>query len=475
MFKTLYNYYKIVSLASDIYRVNERTGVIDELSMLRLYELVRGGGCVCIKFFQWILPLLEIGHETNEPWFKILERIYDDCNIHGMEHTLGLFREENGYEFNERYELQDIVASGSIGQVYRIKEIYTGKILAMKVLHPNIARDILHFKIFSKVVLWIPRFKSLMLKYLPIDITGFIRDFEEQTSMITESRNMNMFLEAFSDSLSVYTIPKPISYTKNTLIMSYHESTKFDELECSEYQKSKIIRLLVIFMWNSHEHNMCHEDIHKGNWGVQLRPDNSISIVIYDYGLCTRLLGEETRFYSLIESVFVDNGDTTNGIDSDSVNGLVELTYICVKDIGYDITQRYIRKKFVDKSMLLGDAELYIKLMFELARDNNKLVDTHILKHFLVFSQLQSFIAKYYQVIQSPEQEINQSDSYRISIPDNYALCETENICKIYRDNCLKKLENTNTEYENLFLFTSETVKLNTDILRGIKQKIDSE
>ena len=228
-------------------------------------------------------------------------------------------------------------------------------------------------------------------------------------------------------------------------------------------------------MWNSHEHNMCHEDIHKGNWGVQLRPDNSISIVIYDYGLCTRLLGEETRFYSLIESVFVDNGDTTNGIDSDSVNGLVELTYICVKDIGYDITQRYIRKKFVDKSMLLGDAELYIKLMFELARDNNKLVDTHILKHFLVFSQLQSFIAKYYQVIQSPEQEINQSDSYRISIPDNYALCETENICKIYRDNCLKKLENTNTEYENLFLFTSETVKLNTDILRGIKQKIDSE
>ena len=41
--------------------------------------------------------------------------------------------------------------------------------------------DIWYFKIFSKIILWIPRFKKLLMNYLPVDISDFIKEFNEQT------------------------------------------------------------------------------------------------------------------------------------------------------------------------------------------------------------------------------------------------------------------------------------------------------
>lgn len=472
MFRTIYNYYKISNIVNILYNGYLENNTIDELNIIKLYDTVRRSGCVCVKFFQWILPIIEVNMKEIPGWFKILEKIYDNCIIHDKEHTLKIFKKEHGYDFNQRYELQYVIASGSIGQVYRIKEIYTDKILALKVLHPNVSKDILYFKIFSKIILWIPRFKKLLMDYLPVDISGFIKEFDEQTNMINEAQNMNMFLEAFSDSSHIYRIPKPISYTKNTLIMSYEESTKFEDYECSEYIKSKIIRLLVIFIWNSHRHNMCHEDIHKGNWGVKII-DNDIKIVIYDYGLCARLLGKKTELYSLLESIFVDNGDTNKDIDNNIINELIKLVDICLENVDINNIERFIKDKFRDKSLLLCDAKLYLKLLFECASKYEKFVNRDILKYILVFSQMQKYVDEYYKVIQFPEQEINQSDSYRISIPDNYALCKTYNICKKYQEHCLKKLDEKNESYDNMFLFTSESIKNNLDLLKNIKSNID--
>ena len=358
--------------------------------------------------------------------------------------------------------------------MYKIKEIYTDKILALKVLHPNVQKDIWYFKIFSKIILWIPRFKKMLMNYLPVDISEFIKEFDEQTDMINEAQNMNTYLEAFSDSSHIYRIPKPISYTKNTLIMSYEKSTKFEDLECSEYIKSKIIRLLVVFIWNSHRHNICHEDIHKGNWGVIII-DNDIKIVIYDYGLCARLLGKKTELYSLLESIFVDNGDTNKIIDNTVIDKLIRLVKICLENVEEKIIERFIEDKFKDKRLLLCDAKTYVKLLFDSAHYSKQIVNTSILKYILVFSQMQKFVDEYYSVIQYPEQEINQSDTYRISIPDNYTLCKSYNICEKYRNHCLKKLDEKDETYDSIFLFTSESIKSNLSLLKNIKKNIDEK
>lgn len=472
MFKTIYNYYRISNIVNNLYNSYLENNTIDELNIIKLYDTVRTSGCVCVKFFQWILPIIEVNMKEIPGWFKILEKIYDNCVIHDKEHTLNIFKKEHGYDFNERYELQDVIASGSIGQVYKIKEIYTDKILALKVLHPNVNRDILYFKIFSKIILWIPRFKELLLSYIPINISGFIDEFNEQTDMINESKNMNIFLESFSDSLHIYKIPKPISYTKNTLIMTYEPSTSFEDLECSEYIRSKVIRLLAIFFWNSHQHNVCHEDIHKGNWGVQLN-DNKIKLVIYDYGLCTRLLGENVMMFNLLQNIFVDNGDTNKNIDEKILRDMKDLIYMCLNNIEREIISDYIDSLFKDKSLLIPDSKVYIKMVFDCAKINKNLVNTSLLKLILVYSQLQKFIDEYYGIVQYPEQEINQSDSYRISIPDNYALCKTENICEFYRKDCLKKLDSKDEKYDNMFLFSSDSIKCNQEFLKNMIKKTD--
>ena len=474
MFRTIYNYYKISNIVRNLYNSYLENNTIDELNIIKLYDIIRNSGCVCIKFFQWILPLIEINFKEVPSWFKILEKIYDNCIIHDKEHTLNIFKKEHGYDFNERYELQNVIASGSIGQVYKIKEIYTDKILALKVLHPDVSRDIWYFKIFSKIILYIPRFKRLLMNYLPVDISDFIKEFNEQTDMINEAQNMNTYLEAFSDSSHVYRIPKPISYTKNTLIMTYEKSKKFEDLDCSEYIKSKIIRLLVIFIWNSHKHNICHEDIHKGNWGVRII-DNDVKIIIYDYGLCARLLGEKTELYLLVESVFVDNGDTSNDIDENVIKYLIKLVKICLENVDEKDIEGFIRDKFKNKSSLISDARLYVKLLFEYAHYSKQIINTSILKYILVFSQMQKFVDEYYSVIQYPEQEINQSDTYRISIPDNYTICKSYNICEKYRDHCLKKIDEKDENYDSMFLFTSESIKSNLSLLKNIKKNIDDK
>ena len=474
MFTTLYNYYKISNIVNILYNGYLENNTIDEINIIKLYDAVRKSGCVCVKFFQWVLPIIEVNMNDIPGWFKILEKIYDNCIIHDKEHTLEIFKKEHGYNFDERYELQDIIASGSIGQVYKIKEIYTDKILALKVLHPNVQKDIWYFKIFSKIILWIPRFNKLLMNYLPLDITDFIREFNEQTDMINEAQNMNTYLEAFSDSYHVYRIPKPISYTQNTLIMTYEDSTKFEDLDCSEYMKSKIIRMLVIFIWNSHKHNICHEDIHKGNWGVRI-VDKDIKIVIYDYGLCARLLGKKTELYSLLESIFVDNGDTNQVIDGIVKQKLIRLVKICLETVDEKDIERFIEDKFKDKSLLLCDAKTYVKLLFDYAHYSKQIINTSILKYILVFSQMQKFVDEYYSVIQYPEQEINQSDSYRISIPDNYALCKSYNICEKYKNHCLKKLDEKNVDYDSMFLFTSDSIKSNINLLKNIKESIDTK
>ncbi|MBQ21790.1 MAG: hypothetical protein CMD32_00090 [Flavobacteriales bacterium] len=475
MLTTFFNYYKVSALVQEIYQSYLSNKTVNEVLIIKLYDLVRNSGCVCIKFFQWILPLLEIDMKEIPPWFKILERIYDDCNTHDKDYTLRIFKRENGYDFNERYELLEIIASGSIGQVYRIKEIYTDKILAMKILHPNIRKDILYFRIFTTFLLWIPRFKDMMMKYIPVDLNGFIHEFNEQTNMIQESQNINVFLESFDDSLQIYKIPKPISYTRNTLIMTYHKSEKFEELECSEYLKTKIIRLLAIFMWNSFRNNICHEDIHKGNWGVNISEDNKPNLVIYDFGLCARLLGKMTKIYNLLENIFEDNGDTSNDIDDKVVDNVIELAMLCIKDIDYNILKRFIRGRWNNKDMLVCDSGTYMKLIFACARENKKLINTSVLKYTLVFSQIQKYIEKYYQVVQLPEQEVNQQDAYRISIPDNYSLCETENICKLYRKHCEEKMNTCNVDYNTLFHFTSENITMNQELLKSIKDSINEE
>ena len=51
-------------------------------------------GSICIKFCQWLLPILDtiyIKDNENPYWFVSLEGLYEDCPIHSIEYSKEVF------------------------------------------------------------------------------------------------------------------------------------------------------------------------------------------------------------------------------------------------------------------------------------------------------------------------------------------------------------------------------------------------
>ena len=53
------------------------------------------------------------------------------------------------------------------------------------------------------------------------------------------------------------------------MIMSYEEGISYEDLQCDDYQKYKIVLLLTSFTRNNQQiYNFHHGDLHKGNWKI---------------------------------------------------------------------------------------------------------------------------------------------------------------------------------------------------------------
>ena len=140
-------------------------------------------GAVCIKFSQWILPFIDnyyIKDDEKPRWFTHFEKIYDKCLTHSEEYSKKIYNDDflkdnkNGIEFDEKYEIIELIASGSIGQVYKIRKLITNEVYAMKVVHPEVRSQIKHFQILLKIIYWFPYICNYLKKNLPIDLRGFI-------------------------------------------------------------------------------------------------------------------------------------------------------------------------------------------------------------------------------------------------------------------------------------------------------------
>ena len=52
---------------------------VPDRNFVELYDIIKQNGCVCIKFFQWLLPIIETYYcKDNKPvWFKLIWRCVD--------------------------------------------------------------------------------------------------------------------------------------------------------------------------------------------------------------------------------------------------------------------------------------------------------------------------------------------------------------------------------------------------------------
>lgn len=467
--KTLYNY---VLLAKQLNKIKNSYPTIQINDIDVLFTKINQCGAVCIKFSQWVLPIIDnyyLVDDKKPEWFNHLEQIYDKCLTHRDEYTKKIYnsdyQEYDGIEFDEKYEIVEIIASGSIGQVYKIRDLVTKEIYAMKVVHPEVRTQINHFKTILKLLSFLPSYKRLLRKYLPIDLNGFIDEFHIQTNMIQEANNMQRFYYYYKDCKK-YIIPLAISFSKNILIMEYNEGTKLDDLDVTDFTKRKIVSYLLLHGRNNERINLVHGDVHKGNWSVR-EVDGQYSILVYDFGITFNFNYSEMYIYDLALDIFQNSDESCEDIEQ--IVTFLKF-FLDIKDKQKEkMMHEYLKEqtKLNDKFLKL-DPVKFFKILLDLARETNHPLNIHVIRYVIILIQLVKYYDKYYR----PDGEDIVKDVFRNRLTENYTLCKTDNICPYYMKYLENELNKKNETVDELFSFASTDISNNLDLLREIKKNM---
>lgn len=379
--------------------------------------LIEQCGCVCVKFAQWVTPILdalynEIDHEPY--WLKKLEKFYEQCQDHSLEYTYQIYKEDYKEDFHTKYIMKDIVGSGSVGQVYKITDKYTGMDYALKVLHPNVYFDMWFMKTLIHLLLWIPYTRIMIYHILPFNIHEFIELFETQIDMIHEANNLSQMKYLHKDN-SMIIIPALLKCGPHSLLMSYEEGDSIDETNRSEYDKYKSICLLSLFVRNSLEvNNFIHGDIHKGNW--KLRGNK---LVIYDFGFCWSIHPKDNYLNQNIFTI----GETTTKDDISNIT-----TYMCYTlNCHTERIKASIQEYYKNPTNTFTDPVILFKIICRVAIHNNLLIPPNNILGIIMIIQTQKYWTKYSLNNENEQFETNEY-IFRNLYLNNLSLCQTYDI-----------------------------------------------
>mgnify|MGYP000870962683 CR=1 FL=1 len=274
MFYSLFNYTKLF-LWSIIFYSNYKIYNECNKDLLRivLYN-VQNTNILAIKCIQKAIPYLRIS-KTNKEIIDILNRVYEQNIYHSDKDTLKIYKKDFNEIFSKKYEIISSISSGSIGQVYKIKDIHSDKFYAMKVIHPNVKY---HIK-FITTMIWL----FTLQNYMFFELDQFINNFISETDFKNEVLNMKQFYEYYKDNNNII-IPQVYKWSKNIIIMDFIEGKIITEL--SMYEQSKYLSLSFLFNNNNkYILNFNHGDMHLGNF----KKYKENKIVIYDFGYCFKV------------------------------------------------------------------------------------------------------------------------------------------------------------------------------------------
>ena len=461
------NYTKLFLWSSLYYFQKEKSDTVFKIIVKNIKE----SGCVTIKFVQWLLPKIEsiYGIEENNPnhkWFYELEEVYENCDYHCIEYTKEIYKHDFNRDIDNDYEIIGEIASGSIGQVYKIRSKYDDRLFAMKVIHPDVNSNLYLIEYLLKFMYNAPYIKRYCRYYFPIDVSDFIRDFRVQTDMVNEGNNILHFIEAYKGQ-NTFVIPMAYKFSKNILVMSYEESTSFDKLDSTNYIKYKTILLNKIFVKNNqHTHRVMHGDLHKGNWKVRVNENNEIQIVIYDYGYCWRM----PDYITPEDSLFIDRAMITPIEDIDKyvealhilINKLssIESIFKTIEEVSKDMLDDYENGKDEKCKMGLFDDPLFlIKLVLKDSRKNDYLIDSFIFQSIIIHNQLCNNLIKYGINIKT-----GKSDYFQTQVFNIINICKTLNTCNEYSDIIRKEYDGLNIKKTSVFDSTRYLECYNLDV-----------
>ena len=468
--KYFYNHIRLIyQIYSYINYLNSNQGH-NVMYLDQICETVQRCGSVAIKFCQWITPKLElmyteendlIDKERVKPlWLRKLETFYEKCNEHSTEYTIQEYERVYNEDFQNKYEILDIIGSGSIGQVYLIqdkplKDYTKRQKYVMKIIHPNVTYEINFFRKFYKFITWIPCLNTKIKLNLPFDIYQFINQFEQQSDFIMESNHLLKFYEAYQENDSII-IPQLIRIAPTIMIMSYEEGKSFEDCELNKYQKYKLVMLFNLFIRNNqHILNYNHGDLHKGNWKIRISEDDDHKLVIYDFGFCWKVPLDKHHIIELTYDAFESADKDLQPIDHKNLSELLLSLVIYTREDKTDFKKRV--ERLVD--IRIEKLEMWIfspiklfQFTIQVCLEENIFIDPIMIQAIIVAIQCQ-LISQEYGLKASSIDDIGSYEIYRSRYVDMLTFCKTKNIFQDYRVSIENKLNEKQTEVKGLFDF----------------------
>ena len=404
-------------------------------------------GPITIKLVQWALPKIEAIYEIDKQnkdneWFTKLEEMYEDCDFHPLNYTKSKYQSTFHSEFDKDYQKIEEIASGSIGQVYKITD-KKGDVFAMKILHPRVNYQIHFFRFLFLIIKLLPPLHNILNYYFPFDLYSFIKDFKMQTNFINEVNHNLHFTNVYCNNPYII-IPQIYKFSNEIIIMSYEEGERFDKMDLSDYMTYKSIVLLKLFNKNNESiYNFMHGDLHKGNW--KIRKENSdVKLIIYDFGFCWTIPELISKNLLKINQVFMDlqleekTEQLNKEKDIDTFSEIVEI--FSSKKIPIKIIKEEVKKLIEREDVKYSDPIFFIKLILNSTRRGNITVDAHVLNCIIGHTQMDKLYDKITKDSFVDDKNKNAEYIYFKYFGDLINFCDTKNIFREYIESLKKEL-----------------------------------
>ena len=390
----------------------------DEDFIKKIINSVELCGCMMIKLVQWSLPRIQLLYDTEYKIFNKLNIFYEKCGIHNLTYTNDIFYKEFGYSLDSKYDNIEIIGSGSIGQVYKVRNKNTKHIYALKVNHPHLYME---YYIFKYTLLLIIRIIKIT-DYVPVyDINKFINNLKLQLDLNNECNNNLQQHELYSDR-SLIVIPKIYYSSKDILLMEYINGSKLSYNEIGIYNYNKMSIALSIFSISSAIYGFnIHGDLHEGNYKV-MQDNNKYKLIIYDFGYCFRICKYE---YNIIDEVI------NNPIYEKYLRNFIN--FYLNKEYNSGLDKNYIIDTFNKEIVTYMVSQSYIttsdtiKILYRFFLKYNVLFSIDILNILLLFLHI-------HQTIKDTSLIDNTSSKHNDIKEDIINICNVYNISPLFVD-----------------------------------------
>lgn len=429
---------------------------------------IKKSGPVLIKLVQWTLPKIEFMYDikgNNRVLFEKLEELYERCDFHSLSYTEKINIEEFQSEITSDYDEIEEIASGSIGQVYKLKD-NKGNYYALKILHPNINRQLYFFRFLFLVIRYISPLHRFINYYFPVDLLSFIKDFQMQSNFINEANNNLRFHQMYENNPCII-IPKLRRVSKNIIIMDYEEGDTYNYSENTTIMNWKIVSLLKLFAKNNEAiFNFMHGDLHKGNWKFR-KVSKDIKLIIYDFGFCWRLPDMIYKNLVFLNHVLmnINISQYTNTTDKSHIQDLASICRIFTENrASKDIIYEEIEKLRKDDKLAITDPLFFVKLILNGCRRVKMSLNSYALACVISHTQLSGLFKLLVDDNLKNDKDYNERYVYFQYFSDLINFCETNNIFVDYLDHLKNEFKTEkkirNIKFDSLFA-VNETIENN--------------